>query len=129
MGSFDGGDDERPTKSVQVDAFHVSRHTITVDQYAAFIRDTSHPAPTLRDLPLVVTPQHELPFRELAAAYVWRGGDPPRDRGRHPVTLVTYADALTYCRWLSGKIASSPSPMNFNISPPCFAIGSDIASK
>ena len=68
MGSFDGGDDERPTKIVQVDAFHVSRHTITVDQYAAFIRDTGHPAPTLRDLPLVVTPQHELPFRELAAA-------------------------------------------------------------
>ena len=46
-------------------------------------------APGVRDLPLVVTPEHEPTFRELAAPYVWRGGDPPRDRGRHPVTLVT----------------------------------------
>ncbi len=53
---------------------------------------------------MLVTPQHELPFRELAAPYVWRGGDPPRDRGRHPVTLVTHADAMAYCRWLSGQI-------------------------
>lgn len=104
MGSPDGGDDERPPRAVQVDAFHVSRHTITVDQYAAFVRDAGHPAPLLRDLPLVVTLPHELPFRELAAPHIWRGGDPPRERGKHPVTLVTYLDAMAYCRWLSGQI-------------------------
>ena len=104
MGSAEGADDERPLRSVQVDAFHISAHAITVEHYAAFVRDTGHPAPTLRELPLVVTAQHELPFRELAAPYVWRGGDPPRDRGRHPVTLVTHADAMAYCRWLSGQI-------------------------
>jgi formylglycine-generating enzyme required for sulfatase activity len=104
MGSLDGAEDERPPRSVQVDAFHVSAHTVTIGQYAAFVIDTDHPAPVLRDLPLMVTPDHELPFRELAAPYVWRGGEPPRDRGRHPVTLVSYADAMAYCRWLSGQI-------------------------
>jgi formylglycine-generating enzyme required for sulfatase activity len=104
MGSLDGPDDERPPRSVQVDVFHVSAHTITVDQYAAFVRDTAHPAPGLRELPLMVTAQHEPSFRELAAPYVWRTGEPPRDRGRHPVTLVTHADAMAYCRWLSGQI-------------------------
>lgn len=104
MGADDGNDDERPAHLVQVDAFHVSVHAITVDQYAAFVSETGHPAPVLRDLPLLVTPQHELSFRELAAPYAWRAGEPSRDRGAHPVTLVTHADAMAYCRWLSGQI-------------------------
>ena len=80
MGSDDGADDERPSHRVQVDAFYASVHPITVDQYAEFTRETGHGAPGIRDLPLVVTPAHESSFRELAMPYVWRGGDPPRER-------------------------------------------------
>ena len=105
MGSDDGADDERPTHQVQVDAFHVSVHPTTVEQYAAFTRDTAHVVPAVRDLPMVVTPAHESAFRELAAPHVWRGSEPPRERGKHPVTLVTHADATAYCRWLSGRLA------------------------
>jgi formylglycine-generating enzyme required for sulfatase activity len=112
MGSAEGGEDERPLRAVQVDAFHVSAHAITVDQYRAFVHDTAYAAPALRELPLLVTPQHEGAFCELAAHHAWRGGEPPRDRGRHPVTLVTYADAMAYCRWLSvqiGQLARLPT--------------------
>ena len=104
MGAHDGDDDEQPLRLVQVDGFHVAVHAVTVNQYAAFVRDTGHPAPALRELPRVVTAEHEATFRELAAPYVWRDGTPPPDRGRHPVTLVTHADAMVYCRWLSGQI-------------------------
>jgi formylglycine-generating enzyme required for sulfatase activity len=104
MGSDEGNDDESPERLVQVDAFHVSVHVITVEQYAVFVGDTGYPVPTVRELPLVVTSSQEPLFRELAAPHVWRGGEPPRDRGRHPVTLVTHADATAYCRWLSGQI-------------------------
>ncbi|MCC7125911.1 MAG: formylglycine-generating enzyme family protein [Acidobacteria bacterium] len=104
MGTPDGNGDEQPEHNVRVDGFHASCHPITVEQYAAFVRDTGHPAPSLRELPLVVTTQHELTFRELAAPYVWRGGEPPRERATHPVTLITYSDAMAYCRWLSGQI-------------------------
>src|SRR5688500_19698793 len=104
MGSDEGADDERPAHDVHVDAFYASTHPVTVDQYAEFTRETGHGAPAVRDLPLVVTPAQESSFRELAAPYVWRGGEPPRERATHPVTLVTHADATAYCRWLSGRI-------------------------
>ncbi|MGH9174750.1 MAG: formylglycine-generating enzyme family protein, partial [Vicinamibacterales bacterium] len=101
MGSDDGDEDERPVRRVQVDAFHISSHAITQDQYAAFVRATGHPAPTVRDLPRVVTAADESSFREIAAGYAWRGGEPPRGRERHPVTLVGFGDAVAYCAWLS----------------------------
>lgn len=55
-------------------------------------------------MPRIVTAAQEAAFREMATPYVWRGGEPPRERERHPVVLVTFADALTYCEWLSRKL-------------------------
>ena len=97
MGSDEGNDDERPARLVQVDAFHVSVHAITVDQYAAFVRDTGHPAPSLRDLPLVVTSQHEPTFRELAA---------PRTSGVAPIRRPTAAAIRS--RW---SVMPMPRPI------------------
>ena len=105
MGAEDGDEDERPARRVQLDAFYISIHAVTNDQYADFVHATDHPAPAVRDLPRVVTAAHESSFRELATPYVWRGGDPPRDRGRHPVTLVSYADAVAYCVWLATRLS------------------------
>jgi len=101
MGADDGGEDERPAHRVHVDAFHISIHPVTNEQYGEFVRATGHRAPGIHDLPLLVTPAQEASFRALAAAYVWRGGEMLRERGRHPVTLVTYSDAVAYCAWLS----------------------------
>ena len=83
MGSDEGADDERPSHKVLVDTFYASAHPITVEQYAEFTHETAHGAPGIRDLPMFVTATQEASFRELATPYIWRGGDPPRDRGRH----------------------------------------------
>jgi formylglycine-generating enzyme required for sulfatase activity len=104
MGSDEGADDERPSHPVMVDAFYMSAHPVTVAQYAEFTKESGYAVPTIRDLPMVVTPAQEAAFRELAAAYIWRGGEPPNEHARHPVTLVTHADATAYCRWLSGRV-------------------------
>jgi formylglycine-generating enzyme required for sulfatase activity len=100
MGAEDGEEDERPPHRVYLDEFCIGVYPVTNDQYAAFIRDAKHRLPAVRQLPRIVTGDHEQTFRDLATPYVWRAGDPPRDRGTHPVTLVTAEDALVYCQWL-----------------------------
>jgi formylglycine-generating enzyme required for sulfatase activity len=104
MGSDEGAEDERPCHRAHVDAFYVAIHPTTVEQYAEFAREVGYAVPGIRELPVFVTPAQESAFRELAAPYLWRGGEPPRDRLRHPVTMVTHADATAYCRWLSGRV-------------------------
>ena len=107
MGADDGADDERPVHRAYVGEFYLAAHPITNQQYAEFVRATGHPAPAVRDLPLVVTAPHEANFRELAAPYVWKGGEFPPERARHPVTLVTFSDAVAYCAWLSSRMSVS----------------------
>lgn len=104
MGAADGEDDERPVRRVTLDGFFIGMHPVTNVQYAEFVRNTGHRAPDVRDLPSFVSPAAEATFRELASPYVWRGGDLPRDRGLHPVTLITHADAVAYCVWLGTRL-------------------------
>lgn len=107
MGADDGEEDERPPHPVFLDAYYISAHAVTNEDYAVFVRETGYPPPSVRELPRVVTPPLEALFRELAAPYAWRNLSPPRDRGRHPVALVGYHDALAYCAWLSRTIGQS----------------------
>jgi len=104
MGSEDGDEDERPVHRASVDAFYLSTCAVTNEEYAEFVRSGGHAAPAVRELPRIVTAAGEASFRELADDYVWRGEMPPADRDRHPVTLVTFGDAVAYSAWLSMRL-------------------------
>jgi formylglycine-generating enzyme required for sulfatase activity len=103
MGADDGEADERPAHRVLLDEFCIGVYPVTNDQYAEFVRDAKHRLPAVRQLPRIVTGDQEQGFRDLASPYIWRSGDPPGDRGNHPVTLVTFEDATAYCAWLAQK--------------------------
>lgn len=112
MGSADAEHDERPIHRVYVGEFFIGRFTVTQDEYARFVRAAGHPAPAVRDLPLIAGGGFDATFRELAAAYVWKNGEPPSGRGSHPVVLIGRDDAVAYCRWLSeatGKTCRLPT--------------------
>jgi formylglycine-generating enzyme required for sulfatase activity len=86
----DAYDNERwsstePMGTVDVPTFYIARHEVTVEEFAAFARQGG-----------------------------WRvdrratAGSP-----KHPVTNVSWTDALAYCRWLDKTLeaSSSPSPL------------------
>ncbi len=81
MGSDDPGAStaERPQHEVALPDFRIGKYPVTVSQYAAFIKDRkAQPAPQ-----------------------GWFNREPPAGRQDHPVTDVSWLDALAYCAWLS----------------------------
>lgn len=80
MGSARGRPNERPLHPVELDAFLIARVPITNAQYHLFVQAQKHPAP-----------QH------------WQEGRPPKGLASHPVTYVSWHDALAYCLWLSRR--------------------------
>ena len=103
MGADDGEEDERPLHRAYIDDFAIGICPVTNAEYAQFVRETGHPSPAIRALPLMVSDALEADFRELAAAYFWNNGTPPEGRDRHPVTLVGFEDAVAYCAWLASR--------------------------
>lgn len=90
-GEFEMGDDDdehaRPRHRLRLDAFSIGRYPVTNAQYQCFV---------------------------VASARPWRSADGARpERRNHPVTDVTWHDALAYCEWLGeewrreGKIGAT----------------------
>jgi sulfatase modifying factor 1 len=103
MGADEREEDERPAHRAYLDEFCIGVYPVTNAEYAEFVRETGHPSPAVRTLPLMVSRELEADFRALAAAYLWNNGTPPEGRDHHPVTLVGIEDAMAYCRWLASK--------------------------
>ena len=103
MGAEDGEEDERPAHRAYLDDYCIGTHPVTNAEYAQFVKDTGHPSPAIRALPLMVSGPLEAEFRAVAASYFWNNGTPPEGRDEHPVTLIGYEDASAYCAWLASK--------------------------
>lgn len=94
-------DRERERATLHLPAFEITRTPITNGQYAAFVRDTGHPAP---DVDAATWAGYRLvhPFARTRR-HIWRNQQPPEGREAHPVVLVSHADATAYSAWLSAK--------------------------
>lgn len=96
-GEFLMGSDEpelpeasRPPHQVDVGPFCLAKYPVTNADYQCFLDDN---------------PDHPVPFgfEEPVQYYNWdrRQRTFPPERRDHPVVLVSWHDALAYCRWLS----------------------------
>ncbi len=92
-------DRERDMARVETSAFSIMQTPVTNDAYARFIEATGHPAP---DVDEVTWQSYGLvhPY-ERTRRHAWVDGRPPKERGDHPVVLVTHDDALAYAAWFS----------------------------
>jgi len=73
-------DDETPQHEVPLPAYYIARYPVTVAQFLAFMQDSDG------------TPEEPESLRGPA---------------NHPVVLVTWHEAVAYCRWLTEKLAAS----------------------
>ncbi|MDG3009435.1 formylglycine-generating enzyme family protein [Rhodococcus sp. D2-41] len=133
MGSEDFYPEERPVHQVGVDGFWIDTHQVTVAQFRRFVKDTGHvstaeTAPDPADYPgadpallvpgsLVFTPPPgRVPLDDYTRwwSFVpgadWRHPEGPDSnvggREHHPVTQVSYSDALAYARWAGKDLAT-----------------------
>lgn len=89
---------EQPQHNLYLPDYYLAKTPVTNAQYAAFVQASSHRAPSVED--------------EWAETYNWRGQIPPTGKEHHPVVLVSWDDAVAYCRWLAeatGKPYRLPS--------------------
>lgn len=70
--------------AVHLDDFYIGKYPVTNGQYAMFIKQTKHSI------------SKESGWSSLAKT-------PPADKLNHPVTGVSFRDALAYCDWLTQK--------------------------
>ncbi|MGZ8975703.1 SUMF1/EgtB/PvdO family nonheme iron enzyme, partial [Methylomagnum sp.] len=87
-GEFTMGDGSEAHR-VDLPEFRISRVPITQAQYQIFVQATDHPPPP-----------------------DWTGKRAPKGKESHPVTRVSWHDALAYCRWLceaTGRSIALPS--------------------
>ena len=70
---------ERPPHYVDVQTFSIGRYPVTNSEYRIFVQEGGE------------YPSH------------WRGPDDPLILDDHPVTWISWYDALAYCRWFSEK--------------------------
>jgi len=70
---------EIPQHPVDLPAYRIGKYPVTNDEFEEFIRQTK----------ALVSPQ-----------LGWEGRKVPQGLGRHPVSGVTWLEALAYCQWL-----------------------------
>lgn len=80
----DAPEDEQPARTIQLDAFLIDRHEVTIARYLRCVRAgrCSEPA--------------------TAPGCDWRRGD----RDDHPVTCVDWKQASAYCAWAGRRLPS-----------------------
>jgi serine/threonine-protein kinase len=92
MGADSSEADEQPSHTVTLPAYYVSKYPVTNEEYQVFVKEKGYEAPYV-DEPWA-KPYNWDPFRKTF----------PAGKGKHPVVLVSYEDALAYCEWAGKRL-------------------------
>ena len=89
-------------RTPRTDSFCMDRLPVTNGQYKRFVDETGHQVPTI--IPEAYQRQGFLvhPYDKVKE-FLWREGSFPAGQKDHPVVLVSYFDALSYCGWKAKK--------------------------
>jgi toxoflavin biosynthesis protein ToxD len=87
---------EAPQHEVEVPGFYLARYPVRIRDYAEFVAATGHRVPYRSD--------------ELSRPYSWdrATGSYPDGSADLPIVLVSWHDAVAYCRWLGARLPTEP---------------------
>ena len=104
VGGKEGGEHALPQHSCTTKGFYIDRTPVTVAQFAEFVKATNY-----------VTEAEKKQCGTMWVKGEWKkmpglswknpmGQKLPEDFTQHPVTQVTYRDAIEYCRWIERRL-------------------------
>lgn len=84
-------------QTVELPTYSIDRLLVTNERYERFVTGLAHSAPFVDE---AIWKSYGLihPY-ETARRFLWHGASYPAGRGKHPVVLVSHADAEAYCAW------------------------------
>ena len=106
IGSEDGPAHERPVFEVRVEPFFMDVHPVTVAQFRAFVEATGYVTQAERFGDAGVYDDRTGGWRLVRGAH-WRrplGPDGPPAPDDHPVTQVSWHDAVAYAQWVGKRL-------------------------
>jgi formylglycine-generating enzyme required for sulfatase activity len=96
MGSEDGSNDEKPVHPVTLSNFYMGKYEVTIGEYLAFCEETKG------NYPQWLEPGNDYHIETGTNDYYKTIGM-SRENKNHPITGVSWNDAVAYCQWLSRK--------------------------
>ena len=73
---------EQPRHQVYLEPYRIGKYPVTNEEYAVFVAETDYP---------------------VGSEMGWHGQEPEPETLKHPVSGVSWYDALAYCQWLTEK--------------------------
>ena len=107
IGSTQGSAQEQPTFPVQVKAFFMDEHPVTVAQFRDFIVATGYVTEAEKFGNSAFIDSSSANKWTLKEGANWRfpqGKDYPAAQDHHPVTQVSWNDAQAYCKWAGKRL-------------------------
>jgi len=106
VGASNGLPDELPRFTADVPAFHLDRSPVSVADFAAFVSATSH-VTTAEEFGDSAVMQFGTGRWFLQPGATWQyplGPEAPQAPSDHPVTHVSWDDAVAYCDWQDKRL-------------------------
>ncbi len=105
MGDADGLDQEKPVHEVEVDAFYMDTHEVTLEQFGGFVEATGYVTDAEKNGGSIIWTGEDW---EKTEGINWRfdaaGHAHTEEEKNQPVTHLSWNDASAYARWVGKRL-------------------------
>ena len=105
MGDADGEDMEKPVHEVELDAFYMDTHEVTLEEFGQFVEATGYVTDAEKNNGSIIWNGEDF---EKTDGVNWRfdaaGNEHTPDENNQPVTHLSWNDANVYAQWVDKRL-------------------------